>query len=516
MINLTDIPVNPGCYIFKDKSGNVIYVGKAKNLRKRVDYYFRKNKLDRKTRAMISHIDSVDFIVTDNEVEALILENNLIKRNNPKYNIDLKDSKRYAYLKLTDEDFPRLVIARSRRGRGRFFGPFVCAASRDHILSVLKKTFQLRTCKRMPKKACLRYHINLCQAPCIGGIGRREYLERIHAVELILKGRTKELIKSLTREMESASADLDYEHALKLRNRIESIRELDVKQKMELSKRFDADVINYVVKNGRVYLLLFNVYKGVLVNKQVFEFEHRKDFFEEFLVQYYSENRIPPELILPEGVSNSLITFLKAKRDGVVKVKVPKRGKAKELLDLVLKNIEAQFFGDIGKLKDLRDKLGLGKTPAVIECFDISHLSGTSTVASMVLFRNGRPDKSCYRRFRIRSVEGGDDCLAISEVVRRRYTRLIREESEFPNLVIVDGGRGQLNTAVSEIRKLGLDLPTISIAKKFEEVYVPGLRSPLKLPKKSRALRLIQEVRDEAHRFALSYNRLLRSKGLMK
>ena len=516
MIDPSKLPEHPGCYLFKDATGEIIYVGKAKNLRKRVKSYFQKNDLDPKTIAMVQRINSLDFIVTDNEVEALILENNLIKKNRPKYNIDLKDSKRYAYIELTDEKFPRLLVARRRDGTGRFFGPFVSAAARDYILSTLKKTFQIRTCKRMPKKPCLRHQINLCQAPCIGKIEHAEYCERIKAVELILKGRIDELVKSKKHEIAEASAELDFERALKLRNQIEAIEWLKEKQNMELSKKYDEDIINYTIKNGRVYLILFNIYKGTLENKQEFEFDCSDKFLEEFLVQYYSENTVPAEIILPHEIDGSLISFLRVKRDGKVSVKVPKIGDKKQLLDLVLKNIEASFFSDIEKLEDLKGKLHLTKPPIVIECFDISHLSGTSTVGSMVQFRNAKPDKSNYRRFKIRTVEGIDDTRAIAEVVRRRYTRLLREHSDIPDLIVIDGGRGQLNSATRELRKLDLEIPIISIAKKFEEVYMTGLTFPLKLPKKSKALKLIQQIRDEAHRFAISYSRLLHKKELLK
>ncbi|MHC1583933.1 MAG: excinuclease ABC subunit UvrC, partial [Methanosarcinales archaeon] len=329
MIDFDNIPDAPGCYLFKDDSERVIYVGKAKNLRKRVKSYFQRNDLDPKTEAMVQRIDSLDFIVTDNEVEALILENNLIKKKKPKYNIDLKDSKRYAYIELTDEEFPRLLVARRRSGTGKFFGPFVSAATRDYILSTLNKTFQVRTCKKMQKKPCLRHHINLCQAPCAGKIDRAEYSEKMKAVELVLKGRTDELVRSMKREISEASAELDFERAIRLRNQIEAIEWLKEKQKMQLSKRYDEDIINYTIKNGRVYLILFNVYKGTLENKQEFEFDWSDKFLEEFLVQYYSENIVPSEIILPHEIDNSLVSFLKVKRGGKVSVRVPKIGEKK-------------------------------------------------------------------------------------------------------------------------------------------------------------------------------------------
>jgi excinuclease ABC subunit C len=510
-----NIPDNPGCYLFSDSSNRIIYVGKAKNLRKRVKSYFQKNELDPKTEAMIQKIDSVDFIVTDNEVEALILENNLIKKHSPRYNIDLKDSKRYAYIKLTEEDFPRLLIARRKEGGGKYFGPFVSAAARDYILSALRKSFQIRTCKRMAKKPCLRHQIGLCQAPCTGNISKVEYAERIRSVELILKGKTNEFIKAKTREMKSASDKLDFERALVLRNQIGAIERLKEKQLMELQKRYDEDIINYVTKDGRVYLILFNIYKGILENKQEFVFEITANFLDDFLVQYYSENQVPAELILPHEIDDALLSFLSLKRNGTVNVKVPKIADRKQLLELVLKNIELSFFSEEEALDALKNELNLPEIPTVIESFDISHLSGTSTVGSLVQFKNAKPAKNNYRRFKITTVDGIDDVGAIAEVVRRRYTRLVKEQSELPDLIVIDGGIGQLNSALAELRKLGLRIPIISIAKKFEEVYVPGLTFPLRLDRRSKALKLIQQVRDEAHRFAISYNRLLRKKSVL-
>ncbi len=513
MITNSIIPNNPGCYLFKDKSKRIIYIGKAKDLKKRVKSYFQKKDHDQKTLNLVKNIDSVDFILTNNEIEAFILENNLIKKNRPKYNIDLKDSKRYAYIKLTDEDYPVFLIERKKEGSGEFFGPFVSAATRDHLISTLKRTFSLRTCKKMKKKPCLREHIKLCCAPCTKKITKEEYKKRIENAKLILKGKTSSLINKLNEEMKKESKKLNFEKALELKNQIESLEYLKERQIMERKREYNEDIINYSIKNEKAYLILFNIYKGILENKQEFVFDHKKDFFEEFLVQYYSENKIPKEIILPKRIDNSLNEFLKSK--GNVKITIPKIGEKKNLLELVLKNIEATFFSDLEKLKDLKNKLKLEEIPNVIECFDISHLSGTSTVGSMVQFRLGKKDKTNYRRFKIRSVIGIDDTAGIREVVRRRYYRLIKENSNFPNLIIIDGGKGQLNSAIEELKKLNLKIPIISIAKKFEEVYLPNLSDPINLDKKSKALNFIREVRDEAHRFAINYNKFLRKENLL-
>jgi excinuclease ABC subunit C len=523
MTDLAAGPDKPGCYIFSDLKGKIIYIGKAKSLKKRVRSYFQKKVLDPKTEKMVGEIRSVEFIVTDNEVEALILENTLIKKNNPKYNIDLKDAKSYAFIRMTDELFPRLVIARQRdmKLKGEFFGPFVSAAARDHVLIVLNKTFQLRTCKRMPKKPCLRHHLNLCHAPCIGKINESQYAEKIKRARMVLKGKSQELVKQMTEDMKKASDELNFEFAMELRNQVDAVKRLQEKQNMDRQKKYNEDIIHYLVKNDTVYLALFNVYKGTLENKKAFQFDYHSfspddDFFQEFLVRYYSENTVPSELVVPKGISEPIVTFLKMQAGKNIHVTVPQRGEKKQLLDLVLKNIEITFFGDIEKLKDLKNKLKMQEMPVVIECFDISHISGSSMVASMVQFRNALPDKSNYRRYRIKTVEGIDDFKAIGEVVRRRYTRLKNENTELPDLILIDGGIGQLNAAAAEIKNLHLKIPTISIAKRFEEIYVPGADEPLVLSRKSKALQLLQQVRDEAHRFAITYSRLLRKKDLIE
>jgi excinuclease ABC subunit C len=314
--------------------------------------------------------------------------------------------------------------------------------------------------------------------------------------------------------MARKSQSCDFENALILRNQITAIQHLQEHQKMQRQHIFDEDIINYLVRDGTVYLMLFNIYKGTLSTKNEFVFGFTPDFFEEFIVQYYSENPIPSEVIVPQKLSNSLTVFLKHKRKKKVRIVVPKKAAKKQLLDLVIKNIEITFFGDVSKVEELHRQLNLQELPQVIECFDISHLSGTSMVGSMVQYRNGKPDKTNYRRFRIRTVEGIDDVAAIAEVVRRRYTRLKQENAEMPHLIIIDGGRGQLNSAVLELEKLDVKIPVISIAKQFEEIYLPGSSQPVHLAKKEKALLFIQEIRDEAHRFAISYNRLLRKKKL--
>jgi excinuclease ABC subunit C len=515
MFDIMNLPTDPGCYLFKDKNSKIIYVGKAKNLRKRVKSYVQKNDLDAKTQSLIKHVESVDYIATDNEVEAFILENTLVKKYQPKYNIDLKDAKSYAFIQLTDEEFPRVLLARKKTGKGKFYGPFVSAQERDYILHFLRKTFALKTCKKLPKKPCLRHHINLCDAPCADLINKEDYNKKIARVKLVLSGNTKKLLKQMQKEMKNHSEKSQFEQALNIRDEITAIERLSEHQNMQRQKQYNEDIINYKIKDEKVYLMLFNIYNGLLSNKNEYVFDYNDDFLEEFIIQYYSESSIPKEIIVPKKMGESIDFFLETRKGKKVKITKPQKGAKKQLLGLVEKNIGIAFFADTDKVDALKTKLKLQETPVVIECFDISHLSGTSTVGSMVQFRNGKSDKNNYRKFRIRTVKGIDDFVAIAEVVRRRYTRLKNEGDEFPNLVIIDGGRGQLNFALQELERLNLKIPIISIAKQFEEVYIPGMIHPLRLAKTEKALKFIQEMRDEAHRFAIKYNRLLRKKELI-
>jgi excinuclease ABC subunit C len=515
MVDVGQIPSSPGSYLFRDKHGTILYIGKAKDLKKRVSSYFQKSSPDPRIRAMVDRIESVDFMVTDNEVEALVLESNLIKRHQPRYNIDLRDAKTYAYIMLTKEPFPRIMMARRPSGEGSFFGPFVSARERDHILHAVKRAFGLRTCRRLPKRACLRNHMGSCSAPCIGGTTPEDYALRVKRVEALLKGQSTDLIRDLKSEMAGRAKDQDFEQAMALRDQIEAVEHLATRQKVERRRDHDEDIINYLETEEKVYLMLFSVERGTLAEKEEFIFDASPEFMEEFLVQYYSGNVPPKELILPNGVSLPIADFLTLQRGNRVQVTVPLKGEKKQLLDLVRKNLEQTFFGEKLRVEALGDALHLPAPPSAIECFDISHLSGTSTVGSMVRFIDGRPEKKGYRRFKIRTVGGVDDTAAIAEVVRRRYSRLVREGTPLPDLVIIDGGKGQLSAAKAALSEVKVDLPLISIAKKQEEVFAPGFSFPLPLDKKSPASLLIREIRDEAHRFAVAYHRLLRRKKVV-
>lgn len=514
MIDLALVPEEPGCYLYHDAEGTVIYVGKAKNLKKRVSSYFQKHDHDAKTQKLVEQIASAEFIVTETEVEALILENTLIKRHQPKYNIDLKDARRYAYIHLTAEPFPRIGIAREVGDDGEYFGPFVSAKERDEVLAVVKKAFGLRSCRRLPKRPCLRRHLGTCAAPCTGTLPEEDYAARVERARGVLRGRGKDLIEEMEAEMAERSKRLEFERALELRDEIAAVRHLAERQRMERRTDHDEDIIAYQEQAGTLFLLLFHVEKGTLTGKQEYVFEASEDAVEEFLVQYYGEHAPPKEVVLPAGVGEPVADYLADRRGGKVQVTVPQRGDKRRLLDLAGKNLDLTFFADRMKVEALQEDLHLHDPPNVIECFDISHLAGTAMVGSMVQFRCGRPDKRNYRRFKIRTVEGIDDFAAIAEVVGRRYARLLREKKPMPDLVVVDGGKGQLKAAIDAVAALGLRLPIISIAKREEEIYVPGFPFPVPIEPDARSSLFVQEIRDEAHRFAITYNRLLRRKAM--
>ncbi|HEX3002423.1 MAG TPA: excinuclease ABC subunit UvrC, partial [Methanoregula sp.] len=443
MFDTATLPGVPGCYLFLDKDGTIIYVGKAKNLKKRVSSYFQKKDHDRKTQSLVSSIVRISVMVTNTETEALLLENNLIKKYQPKYNIDLKDAKRYAYIELTKEPFPRIGIARSAtKEESTRFGPFVSAAERDALIRVVRRIFHIRSCRRLPKRACLRYHMQSCSGPCVGAISAEDYQREIERAAALLKGKSTELLLSLREEMAGYSAREEYEKALSVRNQINAVTRLSERQHVERPKETDQDVIGYTVSDETVYLMVFSVEKGLLSGKQEYSFDNREDFFEEFLVQYYADRIPPSELILPHEVDEAMEGYLSERKGKAVHITVPKMGEKKKLLDLVEKNLEFAFLKNELKTKDLQASLKLADPPEVIECFDISHLSGTAMVGSMVRFRGGVPDKKNYRRFQINTVEGIDDIASIAEIEKRRYDRLIREDRERPDLIVIDGGKG--------------------------------------------------------------------------
>jgi len=492
------LPSSPGCYMFLDETGTVIYVGKAKDLKKRVSNYFQKKDHDIKTQTLVTKIKNIDFVLTKNEVEAFLLENNLIKKYYPYFNLDLKDSRRYAYLHFTDDKIPVLEVARLRNKEGEYFGPFVSGGIRKIIMDSVCWHFKIFNYKPSIK---VKKTIDVV-----------DYNKKVLMVKKILKGNTIELISELEKDMKEASKKNNFEYALTLRNQIEAINTLKEKQNVEFSKKVDAHVINYEISAGEVHLLLFNIRNGVVEEKQEFVFNDKEDFLEEFLLQFYNSVEVPDELILPIELSSAFVEYLSTKSKKKVKVIVPKAGEKKEILEFVAKNITATFFAGSERVTELQKALSLEKLPRVIECFDISHLHGTNTVASMSNFKDGFSDKSNYRKFKILANTNSDDLLAMEEVVRRRYSGSLSKTMKKPDLIVIDGGPTQLSVAVKVLEELKLSIPIISLAKQFEEIYFPNNSNPLRLDKKNKGLLLLQAVRDETHRFGNAYRKVLKRK----
>jgi len=518
-INSKNFPHKPGCYIYKDKNGQVIYVGKAKDLQKRIAQYFVKKELDPKTRLLVKNIVDVEFITTDNEVEALLLEQSLIHQYQPKYNIDLRGDIRYAYIKVTDEKFPRLITARKITKGGRYYGPYTEGSARRLILKTLGDIFKIRTCNQMPKKVCLQYHIGRCTGPCQGFITELDYLFNIKNAERLLKGETRDIIADLSRRMTSASARQQYELAKNYRDQISAIKLIEEKQKIDVPKNFDQDVLNWLVVGNRIYFQLFNIDKGVITSRHKFSFGYYDGVVEDFIKQYYSINFIPREIIVPEKLNeqNLIVKYLqetKAKKFTVsymprVDLTVPIKGEKLKLLELVKNNLEINLGLEPGVV-DLQSKLELEKLPKVIEFLDVSTLQGKYNAGAMIQMNNGRFNKNEYRKFKIKWSLAQDDFAMIYEIVLRRYYRLVKEKSKLPDLIVIDGGRGQLNSALKALNELKLKIDVCSLAKREEEIYLPNKTQPLKLDKKIAGLKLLIKGRDEVHRFVIKYHRQLR------
>ena len=570
---VASFPASPGVYLFKDAKGRVLYVGKADLLRDRVRSYFGPS-LDVRHVRMVERSERIEYAVTGSISEAYLLENNLIKQHHPRYNIRLKDDKSYPYVKITlGEDFPRILRTRTLGDRSaRYFGPFANAKSVDQSLDLLQKLFPYRTCKlridadadgrgkTVPPSAlpggrpCLLYDLKRCTAPCVGKTTRDEYRATIDRSVLFLEGRYETLARDAKKDMEAASEALEFERAAMMRDRVVAIERTLDRQEIHAYKGDDFDVLAAAISEGDAVAQVFRVRDGTVVGRDHFALEGSEgastaEVIASFLrLHYGAAGDLPPEIVTPETLpeSGSLEVFLSERRGGPVRIHVPQRGRKRHLAELAARNAtdalaqeRVRWLADRGKtdtaLKELQDALGLEGPPKRIECYDISHVQGTNVVSSMIVFEDGRPAKSQYRRFRAKVQDRNDDFANMRETLRRRFARssqgqgegpLFSERSEraltgsawpLPDLVILDGGKGQLSAGLSALADAGrLQIPIVALAKEREELFRPDRHDPILLPRTSQGLYLVQRIRDEAHRFAVTYHQNLRSKRAVR
>ena len=530
------LPFSPGVYLYKDAGGRVIYVGKAKSLRNRVRSYFSEDKLaDVKTGTLIGEACDIDYILVDNEKEALALENNLIKQYKPRFNILLRDDKTFPYIKLTNEKYPRVYVTRRLRKDGAtYFGPYFPANLAHRLVHFIHRHFQVPSCKidltRFHPKPCLQFHIHRCLGPCVQGLTTLDaYAAATHDVRLFLEGRHTDLARDMRARMEAASADMRFEEAAGLRDLIATVEEIEERQKMAAAKGDDVDIFAVYAEPPLVALNLFHLRNGQIVDRRELFWEDQLEydepvFFSSLLKQIYLDQQfIPAEIHVPVEFEDreALEELLSEMRHHKVEIRTPQRGQKKALLGLVETNAKHSFDARFRVLKPssraiqeaLQEALNLPAAPARIECFDISHIQGTDKVASMVVWEDGKMKKADYRKFIIKTVVGNDDFASMREVVTRRYTRLRDEKLPMPGLVLIDGGLGQLHAAADALEATGIvDQPLASIAKREEIIYVYGQEDePVILDRFSPILHLVQSIRDEAHRFAVTFHRSLRN-----
>ena len=553
---LKTLPTKPGVYQYFDTTGKIIYVGKAINLRNRVRSYFHASAdHSPKTQRLVDDIADLEWIVTDSELEALLLESNLIKRHKPRYNIRLKDDKRYPYIKVGwQEAYPKVMTVRKMAQDGaRYYGPFTNAQAVYHTLDTLRRIFPYLTCDRditgHDARACLYYDIKLCGGPCIGAVTQAEYRATLDELCHFLEGKSDEVLIELVRKMEAAAEALNFEQAALYRDQLKALRHIVERQKVISSTQNDQDVLAFATDKGDACVQVFLIRQGKLIGREYFVLEGTEgadahQVMSEFLTQFYDEAAyVPPEVILPVEIeaqeAGIIAQFLKQKRGAQVTLNVPKEGPAADLVQLATANavetlnaLKSQWAADTHRaenaLKEVSEALGLANVPARIECFDVSNTQGTNSVASMVVFVNGIPRKSDYRKFNIKTVEGPNDFESMREALTRRFRRYFDAKgaeqqpgrkvdpsfSVLPDLLIVDGGKGQLGMAIEALKDLELfgQVPVCGLAKQQEEIFLPGRPDSILLPRQSQGLYLVQRVRDEAHRFAITAHRAKRAK----
>jgi len=543
---LNDLPPSPGVYLMKDAAGSVLYVGKAASLRSRVRSYFQSPEhMERKTRSLVAEIADFEVIRTATEAEAFLVEDTLIKHHQPRFNIRLRDDKRYPYLKITDEPFPRVMIVRRRQPDGaRYFGPFTNVKAMRATLKLAQKLFPIRSCNldlplKAPRRPCLNAHIGRCLAPCAGLVSTADYREAVEGVSMLFEGRAGHLAKQLRQRMIASAEATRFEQAAALRDQVTSLRRALERQSVVLPDLADRDVIGVAVGDERACAQVFLVREGRLSGREAFHLLTPNDSSDAevvaaFLAQYYANaGTIPKEVLLPSEPSevSSLASWLTALRGSAVRLKTPKRGEKRRLVELASENaryglkrerMDATLREEaIASLTELASAVSAATFPHRIEAFDVSNTQGKEATGSMVVFEEARPRRDAYRRFRIQTSGKPDDYAMMAEILRRRFRRGLAEIadptasrgkfSEFPDLVLIDGGKGQLNVAVSTLRELEIEgIELLGLAKQHEEIYRPGESQPLKLPADSKALLLLRQIRDEAHRFAIGYHRRLR------
>jgi len=538
---LKALPAKPGVYLFKDKEGKVIYVGKAANLSNRVKSYFgAPSSLSNKVQRLVAKIQDFEFVVTNSEQEALILECNMIKKYTPRYNVHLKDSKSFPYLKMDiNEDWPGVHITRRVQKDGaRYFGPFASPGSVRKTLRLIKKIFPFRSCSKRidgkDKRPCLDYYIRRCLGPCIGAVEKQEYHDVINQVILFLQGKQELILRELDTKMKAAAQQLQFERAALLRDQIKAIEEVIEGQKIATTLQGEKDIIGLAQNEKQAYVQLFSIRNNKLIGQDHFimegiQGESPGQIMTSFIKQYYaSASYIPPLILLQHPVDEPAVLskWLEQQRGSRVELQVPQRGAKKKLVDTAVENAVQGFELAQAKeikvevinsgLRELKNRLRLPKMPRRIECYDVSNIQGALAVGSMVVLEKGWPKPSHYRRFRIKTVAGADDYAMIQEILRRRFKRGLTGKGTWaiiPDLVLIDGGKGQLNAALKLRQELGLDsIPMASLAKENEEIFIPGDPKPVYIAKDSPAIHILQRARDESHRFAISYHRRLRHK----
>lgn len=544
---LENLPTNPGVYLMKNDQGEIIYVGKAVNLRNRVRSYFRELKPEQaKTKALVKHIADLEYILADNELEALVLECNLIKKYKPKYNISLKDDKTYPYLKITNEDYPQVLVTRKvLRDGARYFGPYPSVNELRNSLELIRKIFPFRSCRQKVftnDRPCLNAHIQMCYAPCIGRISKEEYNAMIDQIALFFEGKQDGLVKRLRQEMEQAAENLQFEQAARLRDQLQGIEQIMTQQKAVLGSDGDEDVIAMARGLNQCCVQIFFIRNGKIVGRENYflrgtDDSSRGEVITSFMKQFYLNCQFIPRNILLETEleeQDILEQWLTEKKESRVYLKVPKRGQAKELVELVGRNaLEALTKQELedsyqqqrttGALEQLQQILGLPQLPQRMECYDISNTQGTESVASMVVFADGKPKKDQYRRFKIKTVEGANDYASLREVLLRRFRRGLEEQADentegkfhiLPDMIMMDGGRGQVNIALQVLQELGLDIPVCGMVKdnhhRTRGLYYQN--EEISIDTQSEPFLLITRMQDEAHRFAITYHRSLRGK----